>query len=420
MKLSKLLSAALVLTFCALPTLSPAEIKTGVLTVSPMIGGITMEGDQPVDSEALAYSLGLGYNFTENLGLEAVIGGANLEEEDGGDDVDFWNYRLDALYHFMPDNKLVPYLAAGLGGYTLDSDDEFMADYGAGLLYFLGENVALRADVRHMIGFNESNLENNITYTAGFKFQFAGTEPPAKKEPVDSDGDGVTDDLDQCPDTPKGAPVDAKGCPLDSDGDGVFDYLDQCPDTPKGAPVDAKGCPLDSDGDGVFDYLDQCPDTPKGAPVDVKGCPLDSDGDGVFDYLDQCPDTPKGTPVDEKGCELKLTLHINFDFDKAVIKPEFKGELDKAAAFVRANQDVPFILLTGHTDSKGKDAYNMKLSQRRAEAVRMALINDYGLDANKLKAKGMGETQPVASNETEEGRYQNRRVELVCCVVLPE
>ncbi|ABA87807.1 peptidoglycan-binding outer membrane protein, OMP_b-brl and OmpA domain-containing [Syntrophotalea carbinolica DSM 2380] len=420
MKLARFLAAALVLTCSAIPVMSHAEIKTGVLTLSPMIGGITMEGDQPVDSEGLAYSLGLGYNFTQQLGLEAVVGGANLEEEGSGDDVDFWNYRLDGLYRFMPENKLVPYLAAGVGGYSLDGDDEFMTNYGAGLLYFLGENVALRADVRHMIGFNESNLENNIIYTAGFQFQFAGTEQPVKKEPVDSDGDGVTDDLDQCPDTPKGAPVDAKGCPLDTDGDGVFDYLDQCPDTPKGAPVDAKGCPLDTDGDGVFDYLDQCPDTPKGAPVDAKGCPLDTDGDGVFDYLDQCPDTPKGMNVDEKGCDLKLTLRINFDFDQAVIKPEFKGELDKAAAFVRANANVPFILLAGHTDSKGRDTYNQRLSEKRAEAVRQALIDNYGLDAAKLKSRGYGEAQPVATNDTEEGRYLNRRVELICCVVLPE
>ena len=360
MNIAKSLVAALVLSLCAMPAISQAELKTGVLTLSPMLGGITMEGDQPVDSNGLAYSLGLGYNFTQALGLEAVIAGANLDEEGSGDDADFWNYRLDALYHFMPENKLVPYLAAGVGGYSLDGDDEFMTNYGAGLLYFLGENVALRADVRHMIGFNESNLENNFIYTAGFKFQFAGTEQPVKKAPMDTDGDGVTDDLDQSPDTTKGAPVDA------------------------------------------------------------KGCPLDSDGDGVFDYLDQCPSTPKGTLVDDKGCELKLTLHINFDFDKAVIKPEFKGELDKAAAFVRANSNVPFIVLTGHTDSKGKDAYNMKLSQRRANAVRQALITNYGLDATKLKAKGMGETQPVATNDTEEGRYQNRRVELVCCVVLPE
>ncbi|MGE4491087.1 MAG: OmpA family protein [Syntrophotalea sp.] len=395
MKITSLIAAACILACCTLPAVSQAEIKTGVLTLSPMLGGITMEGDQPVDSSGLAYSLGLGYNFTPNFGLEAVLGGANLDKKGSGD-ADFWNYRLDALYHFMPENRLVPYLAAGAGGYSLDSDEEFMANYGAGLLYFLGENVALRADVRHMMGFNESNLEHNLIYTAGFKFQFAGTQAPVKKE----------------------EPVAA--APVDSDGDGVTDDLDQCPGTPKGAPVDAKGCPLDSDGDGVYDYLDQCPGTPEGAPVDAKGCPLDSDGDGVYDYLDQCPDTPKGMSVDEKGCELKLTLRINFDFDQAVIKPEYKGELDKAAAFVRANANVPYILLTGHTDSKGKDAYNQRLSERRAEAVRQALINNYGLDPAKLKSRGYGETRPVASNDTEEGRYMNRRVELVCCTVVPE
>jgi OOP family OmpA-OmpF porin len=390
MKKSLSLLGALIASCCILAAGAHAELKPGILTLSPMLGGITMEGDQPVDSEGLAYSLALGYNLTESWSLEAVLGGANLEKENDGDDVDFWNYRLDALYHFMPESKLVPYLAAGAGNYSLDSDNEFMTNYGAGLLYFLGENIALRADVRHMIGFNESNLEHNLIYTAGLKFQFAGTEQPMEKTPLDSDGDGVADDLDQCPDTPMGAPVDARGCPLDTDGDGVHDYLDQCPDTPMGAPVDA------------------------------RGCPLDTDGDGVHDYLDQCPDTPMGMSVDEKGCGLRLTLHINFDFDQAVIKPEFKVELDKAAAFVRANSDVPYILLAGHTDSRGNNAYNQRLSERRAKAVRQALIDNYGMNPTKLKARGFGESQPVADNNTEEGRYQNRRVEVICRDALPE
>ena len=127
----------------------------------------------------------------------------------------------------------------------------------------------------------------------------------------DSDGDGVTDDIDQCPDTPAGEPVDENGCSasqLDSDGDGVPDDIDQCPDTPAGEPVDENGCSasqLDSDGDGVPDDIDLCPDTPVGEPVDTDGCSLsqlDSDGDGVTDDIDLCPDTPAGEPVDENGC----------------------------------------------------------------------------------------------------------------------
>ncbi|MEZ4601579.1 MAG: OmpA family protein [Syntrophotaleaceae bacterium] len=411
--------ALLFLIFLLIPGISQAGLKTGVVSVSPMIGGIIMEGDQNLD-EDLAFSLGLGYNFTQAFGLEAVVSMANLEEEDTDDNVDLMTYRLDALYHFMPDSMLVPYLAVGAGLYDLDNDDEFMANAGGGLLYYFAENIALRADVRYLAAFNESNLESNLLYTAGLKFQFSGVAAPAKAEPMDSDGDGVTDDLDKCPGTPRGVAVDANGCPLDSDGDGVTDDLDQCPGTPKGVPVDAKGCPLDSDGDGVTDDIDECPGTPQGAPVDAKGCPLDSDGDGVPDYRDKCPNTIKGMPVDETGCDLKLTLHINFDLDKAEIKPEFKDEVRKAAEFVQANPNVPYILIAGHTDSLGSDAYNQKLSLRRAEAVREALIKDYGLDGERLKVRGYGETTPVATNATPEGRYENRRVELICCAVLPE
>ena len=122
--------------------------------------------------------------------------------------------------------------------------------------------------------------------------------------PLDADGDGVPDYLDECPNTPTGVMVDAVGCPVDSDGDGVPDYLDECPNTPAGVVVDAVGCPLDSDGDGVPDYLDECPNTPAGVVVDAVGCPLDSDGDGVPDYLDECPDTPIGVEVNEVGCPL--------------------------------------------------------------------------------------------------------------------
>ena len=123
--------------------------------------------------------------------------------------------------------------------------------------------------------------------------------------PIDMDGDGVPDYLDKCPKTPLGVKVDKDGCPLDSDKDGVPDYLDKCPNTPAGIPVDNTGCPYDSDNDGVPDYLDKCPNTPEGVKVDKNGCPLDSDGDGVPDYLDKCPGTPSGTKVDQFGCEIK-------------------------------------------------------------------------------------------------------------------
>ncbi len=373
-----------------LPAVALAEVKAGVFTVSPMLGGIRMEGNQAVEKDSPAYSLGIGYNLTEHFGLETVLAGSSLDKKGSGGSTSLVTYRLDGLYRFLPQNRLVPYLAAGVGGYNLSSNHELMANYGGGLLYYFANNVAFRADARHLMAI-EGKTQHNLLYTAGFLFQLAGATPP---------------------------PVAA--APPDSDGDGEPDHLDRCPGTPAGVAVDRHGCPIDSDGDGVPDYLDACPDTPAGVAVDGRGCPIDSDGDGVPDYLDQCPDTPLGVPVDETGCPLTLTLYINFAFDSDVIGAEYRSELDKAAAFVRANEDVPFIVISGHTDSRGSAAYNLRLSERRAAAVRQALIDDYGLDRAKLIARGYGETQPIADNDTEEGRYQNRRVQLMCCVVLPE
>ena len=147
--------------------------------------------------------------------------------------------------------------------------------------------------------------------------------------------------------------------------------------------------------------------------------PRDSDGDGVIDARDKCPDTPKGEIVDENGCSLKLSLHINFDFDKSDIKPEFAEELQKAGEFVLKNKNVPYIVITGYTDSVGEEAYNQKLSERRAAAVKQYLIDNFGVDPDRLATRGVGNSDPFADNSTAKGRYENRRVEIVCCAVLP-
>ena len=248
----------------------------------------------------------------------------------------------------------------------------------------------------------------------------AGCTVNAKGCPSDSDGDGVCDGIDQCPDTPVGCVVDAKGCPLDSDGDGVIDCKDTCPNTTKGCTVDAKGCPMDSDGDGVCDGLDRCPNTAKGCKVDASGCPLDSDGDGVCDGIDQCPNTPTATKVDVKGCPLPLPLFepgkatlilhgVNFDSDKATLKPESLAILDKVAAGLKDWPEIR-VEIAGHCDSTNTDAHNQKLSEARAAAVHQYLVAK-GIAANRMIAKGYGESKPVASNKTAAGMAKNRRVE---------
>lgn len=197
----------------------------------------------------------------------------------------------------------------------------------------------------------------------------------------------------------------------DSDGDGVPDDRDQCPNTPAGVAVDANGCPLDSDGDGVPDYMDECPGTPAGVEVDAAGCPLDSDGDGVPDYMDQCPNTPAGAEVNALGCEADVVLQdVNFEFDSAQLTANAQQILNDVADKLQANENVN-VRLEGHTDSVGDDAYNKDLSQRRADSVKEYLTSR-GISESRMQATGYGEEQPVAGNNTQQGRAENRRVEL--------
>lgn len=230
--------------------------------------------------------------------------------------------------------------------------------------------------------------------------------------PVDSDGDGVVDAQDRCPGTPAGTRVDAYGCPADADGDGVLNEADRCPNTPKGTRVDAYGCPIDSDGDGVVDSMDQCPGTPAGTRVDGKGCPVitvgDSDGDGVLDTQDQCPGTPAGVKTDARGCWVLEGVY--FDTNKADLQATSRAALNRVADTLKRNPGLA-LRVEGHTDSTGTRAYNMKLSQARAKAVMDYLVGA-GVGAGQLSYAGYGPDRPAATNDTAAGRAQNRRVEL--------
>ena len=175
----------------------------------------------------------------------------------------------------------------------------------------------------------------------------------------------------------------------------------------------------DSDGDGVWDHLDECPDTPKGVRVDEKGCPipvpkpaaagpLDIDGDGVYDNKDECKATPKGARVDERGCW--VVSDIRFDFDKADIKPQYYPDLDEVVVVLKKNPLLN-IVVEGHTDSVGSAEYNQRLSEKRAVSVKEYFVIK-GIESHRMNAMGYGESRPVASNETEAGMAKNRRVQL--------
>ena len=235
---------------------------------------------------------------------------------------------------------------------------------------------------------------------------------------LDYDKDGVNDPNDKCPNTPVGVPVDFTGCPLDFDKDGVPDYLDKCPNTNQGTEVGSNGCLLDTDKDGIADNRDKCPGTPAGHAVDSLGCLPDFDKDGVPDVLDQCPNTLPSVRVDEKGCPInkkedldQLKQGIKFKTASAKLTKSSYSTLDDIADLMiripEANLEVQ-----GHTDNKGSDLKNLKLSEARAAAVVKYLVKK-GVAKDRLRSEGYGSSKPIADNGNAAGRAQNRRVELV-------
>ncbi|MBK7428756.1 MAG: OmpA family protein [Saprospiraceae bacterium] len=233
----------------------------------------------------------------------------------------------------------------------------------------------------------------------------------------DTDGDGVPDHTDACPTVP--GPAENKGCPLgveDSDGDGIPDDDDKCPD--EFGLAQYEGCP-DTDGDGVPDQLDDCPTVP-GDKL-LRGCP-DTDGDGVADYLDKCVDLPG--PARNSGCpelkkEEKAILDnamraVQFDLNSANLKPQSFTVLDQIVGLMQKYPQYS-ISIEGHTDTTGTLERNQTLSDSRARACYDYLAQK-GVSKTRMKSKGFGQNRPLYDNETEEGRIANRRVEFIMTV----
>ena len=230
------------LSYAESPKTEENQNMFSAFSLSMSLGRYIFDCDQDLESD-FSYGLGVSYHFNEKLACEASFTYVNTESDDISTEAHI--FRLDGLYHFIREKEdaLVPYLAAGLGTITLDPDNgdddtDPLINYGLGFKYPLSRSLDLRGDIRHLIPFDDKNTYNNILYSLGLVFSFGEKE---NKGPMDSDGDGVYDDKDQCPNTPKGVSIDESGCPLDSDGDGVPDYKDKCPNTPLGVGVDESG-----------------------------------------------------------------------------------------------------------------------------------------------------------------------------------
>ncbi|WP_394843445.1 OmpA family protein [Pendulispora brunnea] len=248
---------------------------------------------------------------------------------------------------------------------------------------------------------------------------------PPVVAPADRDGDGIVDSEDACPDVPGVKTNDPKtnGCPADKDGDGVYDRDDACIDVPGVKTNDPKtnGCPPDKDGDGVYDKDDACVDVPGVKTSDPKtnGCPPDRDKDGIVDNLDACPDQPGPSDPDPKknGCpaarieagQIKIIQQVKFKTNSATIV-ESDAILNAVLAILKEHAEIKKIRVEGHSDNTGKAAYNKTLSQKRAASV-AKWLTDHGIDKKRVIAKGWGQEKPIDTNNTEEGRANNRRVE---------
>lgn len=310
----------------------------------------------------------------------------------------------------------------------------------AGLEFWFTRNIGLWG--RYIYGFTNINNKEDAgipfystqitseTKNRGWQFGLTiGMRSNAKPAPkvVDTDGDGIADPNDKCPD--KAGTAAYLGCPVpDSDGDGINDENDKCPNLVGTAKY--AGCPVpDTDGDGINDENDKCPN--KAGVEKYAGCPVpDADGDGINDENDKCPNqagTAKyvGCPIpdtdsdgvndeqdkcpstagiaDNLGCP---EMVLKYKISEAKLSADDKTLLDGVVTFMNNNPSVN-IVVEGHACTIGGTEFNQKLSEQRAANSVKYLVSK-GVDAGRMSSVGYGELSPVADNTTEEGRAQNR------------
>jgi OOP family OmpA-OmpF porin len=363
-------------------------MKRILLIPALLLGTMAMANDYAYEISPM-----VGYNMAEgNVGIKGddhFLGGVELQynlpdskfspefsvlyspdvDNDNGTDTSVTRALINGVYTLDSIGSVVPFVKAGAGYEFVGSDVNrrnlggVVFDAAAGVKVPLTPSIAFKAEAMYLAkaGNNYNvRVDNNAIVLAGLNFAFGERSKPA---PVEE------------------APVDG-----DDDNDGVLNSQDNCVDTPAGTKVDALGCAI---------------------PVAVVE--VDSDKDGVLDAADICPNTPMGQAVNVDGCQLVVNLEINFANNSAVVPADVDVLLQKYADFLNkyTNYDAKIV---GYTDSRGSAKYNQKLSEMRANAVVDALVAK-GVNPSQLSAMGAGEANPIATNETAEGRAANRRIE---------
>jgi len=329
MKSMRLCLVVLVFLSISVSMAMAAGIQPDTFSLSGILGGYSFDGKQHLETRPVIGVRG-GYNFTKYFGVEALFDFIPTKGTRAGNgDAQAYHYGGDLLLHLLPDNKLVPFLAAGYGGISIDRDNQKIIsrsvfDYGAGIKYFMTDNLALRGDFRQLVYRNDKTVFN-YEYTVGITYQFGWKQAAAAPEP-------------------------------------------------EAAP--ASEAPL--------------------GPVPVT----------------------EPTPEKMKYC---VNLDIEFDINKADIRPQYHDEVAKVGDFMKKYPTTTAVI-EGYTDEVGNDEYNMKLSQRRAESVVNYLGEKFGIERSRLSAKGYGKAKPIADNSTETGRQKNRRINAIidCAIDVKE
>lgn len=408
MRKSLLLAVAGIL---AATTIASAANREGQFSVSPVIGGYTYDFEQPRKSRStLIYGARAGYNFTKHFGIEALFDYVDSSTPNNGD-IDMYRYGGEMLYHFFPDNKFVPYLAAGYSGLHFDS--EFIDgktrgafDYGAGAKYFLNDNVALRADFRHLIYTMDNRTNQNLEYTLGAYFPFGGVKPVAKAvEPPPAPAPPVVVPPPAPAPPPPATPtasLTATPASITKGQSATLNWKSQnasgCDIQPGIGPVPPQGArAITPDSDTSYNLV--CSGD--------GGTASSAAGVTVVIPPPPAPVMPKAA---ERFCDKPAVIVVEFDTDKSDIKTKYDADLNILGSFLKEWPQAKGEI-SGHTDNVGSNQYNLKLSQRRAASVKKYLVDKFSIAPERLTTEGYGESKPIASNKTKAGKAKNRRIE---------
>lgn len=346
--------------------------------MGPYIG--TFEGHKEI-KESYIIGVRAGCPFAKSLGLEGSLGFVPSKNELTDEEVDLTIFNLDLLYHLNGENsELIPYGLLGVGGINFsggerDSDNEFLVEAGLGFKYLLNNSASLRADIRYLM----TDPDNHLICSLGLGFLLGGKEEEEIATEVE------IEDVQPLPPD------------VDTDGDGLLDSEEARYGTdPYDKDTDDDSL---SDGEEVQKYRTDPlnPDTDNGGAKDGVEV-LRNETNPLLGYDDNPPLRIE-----------TVRLLIEFDTDKTDIKPMYRDELEKFANTLKKYSKYT-VTIEGHTDNVGGSEYNMDLSSRRAKSVKDYLVNNFGISPQQLKTKGFGLERPIDTNETPEGRANNRRV----------